>query len=163
MAKKKLTKKTVDRPLSERHFGVILEDIDSKLNLVVEGQGALDVKIDKVDEKLEDFKKEVNYKFDIVFEKFDEVDQKFDKVDQKFDEVDQRFDEVDQKFDEVDQRFDEVDQRFDEVDQRFDEVDQRFDEVTDELHVIRNELKEKVGRDEFVLLEKRVAALEKTR
>ena len=135
MAKKKLTKKTVDRPLSERHFGVILEDIDSKLNLVVEGQGALDVKIDKVDEKLEDFKKEVNYKFDIVFEKFDEVDQKFDKVDQ----------------------------RFDEVDQRFDEVDQRFDEVTDELHVIRNELKEKVGRDEFVLLEKRVAALEKTR
>ena len=156
MAKKKLTKKTVDRPLSERHFGVILEDIDSKLDLVVEGQGALDVKIDKVDEKLEDFKKEVNYKFDIVFEKFDEVDQKFDKVDQKFDEVDQKFDEVDQKFDEVDQRFDEVDQRFD-------EVDQRFDEVTDELHVIRNELKEKVGRDEFVLLEKRVAALEKTR
>jgi len=142
MAKKKLTKKTVDRPLSERHFGVILEDIDSKLDLVVEGQGALDVKIDKVDEKLEDFKKEVNYKFDIVFEKFDEVDQKFDKVDQKFDKVDQRFDEVDQ---------------------RFDEVDQRFDEVTDELHVIRNELKEKVGRDEFVLLEKRVAALEKTR
>jgi len=142
MAKKKLTKKTVDRPLSERHFGVILEDIDSKLDLVVEGQGALDVKIDKVDEKLEDFKKEVNYKFDIVFEKFDEVDQKFDEVDQKFDEVDQRFDEVDQ---------------------RFDEVDQRFDEVTDELHVIRNELKEKVGRDEFVLLEKRVAALEKTR
>jgi len=156
MAKKKLTKKTVDRPLSERHFGVILEDIDSKLDLVVEGQGALDVKIDKVDEKLEDFKKEVNYKFDIVFEKFDEVDQKFDKVDQKFDEVDQKFDKVDQKFDEVDQRFDEVDQRFD-------EVDQRFDEVTDELHVIRNELKEKVGRDEFVLLEKRVAALEKTR
>ena len=156
MAKKKLTKKTVDRPLSERHFGVILEDIDSKLDLVVEGQGALDVKIDKVDEKLEDFKKEVNYKFDIVFEKFDEVDQKFDKVDQKFDKVDQKFDEVDQKFDEVDQRFDEVDQRFD-------EVDQRFDEVTDELHVIRNELKEKVGRDEFVLLEKRVAALEKTR
>ena len=149
MAKKKLTKKTVDRPLSERHFGVILEDIDSKLDLVVEGQGALDVKIDKVDEKLEDFKKEVNYKFDIVFEKFDEVDQKFDKVDQKFDKVDQKFDEVDQKFDEVDQRFD--------------EVDQRFDEVTDELHVIRNELKEKVGRDEFVLLEKRVAALEKTR
>ena len=142
MAKKKLTKKTVDRPLSERHFGVILEDIDSKLDLVVEGQGALDVKIDKVDEKLEDFKKEVNYKFDIVFEKFDEVDQKFD---------------------EVDQRFDKVDQKFDEVDQRFDEVDQRFDEVTDELHVIRNELKEKVGRDEFVLLEKRVAALEKTR
>jgi GTP-binding protein EngB required for normal cell division len=98
----------------ERHFGVILENIDSKMDLVVEGRKALDKKIDKVDEKLEDFKKEVDYKFEIVFEKFDEVDK-------------------------------------------------RFDEVTGELRVIRNELKEKVDRDEFILLEKRVAALEKSK
>ncbi len=105
MAKKKLIKKAVAAPFSERHFGVVLEDIDSKLDLVVKGQEVLDIKIEKVDEKLEDFRKEVNYKFEVVFEK--------------------------------------------------------FDEVTDELRVIRNELKEKVGRDEFALLEKRVAALEK--
>lgn len=114
MAKKKLLKKAIAAPLSERHFGVVLENIDSKLDLVVEGQGALDVKIDKVDEKLEDFRKEVNYKFDVVFEKFDEIDT-------------------------------------------------QFSDVKDELHIIRNELKEKIGRDEFILLEKRVAALEKSR
>ena len=108
--KTKINKKELSVP--ERHFGVVLEDIDSKLDLVVEGVGTLDGKIDRHYGEFQEFRKEVDYKFNVVFEKFDEVDQ-------------------------------------------------RFDEVTDELHVIRNELKEKVGRDEFVLLEKRVMALEK--
>ena len=112
MAKKKINKKQLSP--SERHFGVILEDIDSKLDLIVDGHQALDKKIDKNHQEFQEFRDEVNYKFDVVFEKFDEVDK-------------------------------------------------RFDEVTDELHVIRNELKEKVGRDEFILLEKRVMALEKSR
>ena len=96
--KKKINKKQLS--VSERHFGVVLEDIDSKLDLVVEGQQSLDVKIDKNHKEFQEFRNEVNYKFDVVF---------------------------------------------------------------DELHLIRNELKEKVGRDEFVLLEKRVMALEKSR
>lgn len=79
--------------------GVLLEHIDSKLDLVIEGHATLDKKIDNIHVELTEFKKETNYKFDIVIE---------------------------------------------------------------ELHIIRNELKEKVGRDEFILLEKRVARLEKT-
>ncbi len=98
MVKKKINKKELFP--SERRFGVILEDIDSKLDLVVEGHKGLDKKIDIVDKKVNDLHEEMNYKFEIVF---------------------------------------------------------------DELHLIRNELKEKVGRDEFVLLEKRVMALEKSR
>jgi septation ring formation regulator EzrA len=148
-SKKLIGKSKKELPQTERHFGVILEDIDSKLDLVVEGHQVLD-------KKIEDFRGEVN-------EKFKEVDYKFEVVFEKFDEVDKKFDEVDKKFDEVDKRFDEVDKRFDEVDKRFDEVDKRFDEVAGELRVIRHELKEKVGRDEFILLEKRVAALEKSR
>jgi len=35
MAKKKLAKKAIVAPLSERHFGVVLENIDSKLDLVI--------------------------------------------------------------------------------------------------------------------------------
>lgn len=77
-----------------------MEDIDSKLDLVLEGHQALDKKVDGVSAELGDFRKEVDYKFEIV---------------------------------------------------------------VDELHVIRNELKEKIGRDEFVLLEKRVTQLEKMR
>ncbi|MEK7498846.1 MAG: hypothetical protein AAB611_03255, partial [Patescibacteria group bacterium] len=47
------------------------------------------------------------------------------------------------------------------VDRRFNEVDYKLEAMASGLHVVRNELKEKVGRDEFVLLEKRVMALKK--
>lgn len=49
------------------------------------------------------------------------------------------------------------------VDKGFEEVDRKFEMVFDELHLIRNELKEKVGRDEFIFLEKRVIALERAK
>ena len=84
----------------EGDLGVIMENVDSKLDLLVEGHHTLDKKIDQVDKKVDNLKTEMNYKFEVVF---------------------------------------------------------------DELHIIRNELKEKVGRDEFVLLEKRVLLLEKRR
>jgi len=86
--------------MNKNKKGVVLEDIDSKLDLVLEGHQVLD-------KKIEDFRKK--------------------------------------------------------VDERFNEVDYKFETVFDELHIIRNELKEKVGRDEFVLLEKRVMALEKSK
>ena len=99
-------KTTKKNPNKERRFGVVLENIDAKLDLVVEGHQVLDKKIDKNHQELKDFRSEVNYKFGVVFEK--------------------------------------------------------FDEVADELHLIHNELKEKVGRDEFIILEKRVAKIEKS-
>jgi hypothetical protein len=63
----------------------------------------------------------------------------------------------------VDQRFDAVDQRFDAVDQRFDGIDNELSVIKTELSLIRHELKQKVDRDEFKLLETRVARLEMAR
>jgi tetrahydromethanopterin S-methyltransferase subunit G len=51
------------------------------------------------DERLDDFAKHVDHRFD-------EVDHRFDEVDRRFDEVNRRIDEVDKKFD---KRFDLVD------------------------------------------------------
>lgn len=96
----KKTKKLTDSSDESRYFGALLENMDSKIDILVEGHRVLDGKIDKHYFEFQDFRNEVNYKFDVVF---------------------------------------------------------------DELHLIRNELKEKVGRDEFILLEKRVFALEKSR
>ncbi|OGY63063.1 MAG: hypothetical protein A2745_00250 [Candidatus Harrisonbacteria bacterium RIFCSPHIGHO2_01_FULL_44_13] len=93
-----MTKQSKDKKIEERYFGVILENMDSKLDLLVEGRQVSDKKIDRVDGKVDDFRKEVDYKFEVVF---------------------------------------------------------------DELRIIRNELKEKVGREEFALLEKKVLKLEK--
>ena len=41
------------------------------------------------------------------------------------------------------------------------ELKEDMADVKEELHIIRNELKEKIGRDEFVALENRVKRLEK--
>lgn len=56
-----------------------------------------------------------------------------------------------------------IDDLKNDMDKRFDEVDYKVETVFDELCIIRNDLKEKVGRDEFIVLEKRVFALEKSR
>ena len=48
-----------------------------------------------------------------------------------------------------------------EVNGRFGEVDYKLELIFGELGLIKNDLKQKVGRDEFVLLEKRVSHLEK--
>ena len=68
MAKKKINKKQIFT--SERHFGVLLEDIDSKMSLVLEGHQALDAKfskkIDKVDEKLKDIGGKINIHTEMI-------------------------------------------------------------------------------------------------
>lgn len=101
MVKKQNVKKQKEINFSTeiRQFGVVLERIDSKLDLAAEGHKTLDKKIDANHLEFKEFTKEVNYKFEVVF---------------------------------------------------------------DELRLIRNELKEKVGRDEFLILEKRVIKLEKS-
>ena len=58
----------------------------------------------------------------------------------------------------VDKKIDTLEKK---VDAGFKEVDYKFGVVFDELHLINNNLKEKVSRDEFMVLEKRVFAIEK--
>ena len=124
MIKKKINKKQLPSP--ERHFGVVLEDIDSKLDLLVEGYQGLNNKVE-------------------------ELDVKVDRLNSKVEELDIKVDAVDRKVDVLDRK----------VENLRTEMDYKFELTFDELRLIRNELKEKVGRDEFALLEKRIVALEK--
>jgi len=96
------SKKIKNESTEARHFGVLLEHMDSKLDLVIEGQHSLN------------------------------------------NSLNQRIDEIEDK-----------------VDTGFNEVDFKFGVVLDELQIIRNELKEKIGRDEFAVSEKRIFNLEK--
>ena len=50
--------------------GVLMEDLDAKLDLVLEGYSALDKKIDLHHEEFVGFREETNFKFGIVVEKF---------------------------------------------------------------------------------------------
>jgi len=62
-----------------------------------------DVRESWTDERLDDFRGEVNRRFD----KFEgEVDRRFDGVDKKFDKVDKRFDKVDHELHRINDRLD---------------------------------------------------------
>jgi predicted nuclease with TOPRIM domain len=58
-----------------------------------------------------------------------------DRLDEFARNVDRRFDEVDRRFDKVDERFDRVDHRFDRVDERFEKLEGRFDALMQGLLV----------------------------
>ena len=52
----------------DRHAGVLFEEMNGKFDALMETYDLLDNKIDRVDAKLEAFKQEVNFKFDLVFQ-----------------------------------------------------------------------------------------------
>jgi hypothetical protein len=86
--------KESNKETRQRHRGVLLEDLDSKLDILVEGQMALDVKMDRHYDEFRDFVSDTKFKFGIVFEKFDEVDGKFKIVFEKLGEMDDKFEVV---------------------------------------------------------------------
>ena len=72
--------------MEKAHLEVILESIDSKFDLVLEGHASLDRKIDALAQRTE--------------ERFDLVDFKIDTLNQKIDAVDER---LSKKIDDVDE------------------------------------------------------------
>jgi uncharacterized coiled-coil DUF342 family protein len=129
MAIKNKKKKTDNSKNEAHYFGALLENMDSKIDIMLEGHQVLDKKIVDLDEKF---------------------DKKIDGLDEKFESLNEKVDGLNEKFDKKIEDFRK-------------EVNYKFDIVFDELHLIRNDLKEKVGRDEFIFLEKRVAMLEKSK
>jgi len=119
MPKKQQNKKTQKPTL--KYLGVMLERMDSRIEIVLEGHAVLDGKIDVLDQKVETIDQKFGIKLGTLNDKIDAVNGGVEDIKT--------------------------------------EMNCKFDLVFDELHIIKNELKEKVGRDEFVLLEKRVSML----
>ncbi len=70
---KTIKRKKKDTPEKDRHFGVILEDINSKFSVLVEGHSALNAKIDKNHQEFREFREETNSKFKILGNSISEV------------------------------------------------------------------------------------------
>lgn len=65
-----------------------------------------------------------------------------------------------EKLEEHDQKFDAITEKLEEHDQKFDKIDETLEIIKLDIEFIKNELKQKVGRDEFAALERRVSLLE---
>ncbi len=77
MAKKVFKQK---HKITAGQFGTVLEDINDKFDFLVESHSALDAKIDKNHGEFKEFRKEVNFKFDLISKRFDGVDKNFKVV-----------------------------------------------------------------------------------
>lgn len=75
------------------------------------------------DERMDDFRDEVN-------RRFDDVDRRFDKFES---DVDRRFDGVDKRFDKFEG---DVDRRFDKVDHELGRINDRFDSLYRATYVV---------------------------
>ena len=131
-----------------------MEDIDSKLDLVLEGHRALDVKIDKNHEEFREFRKEANYKFGVLTEMTakNTEDIEIMKVDLHKNTEDIEIMKVDLHKNTKDIEIMKVDLHKNTEDIGMMKMD---------LHVIKDDLKEKVSREEFKIIEKRIDLLER--
>ena len=100
--------------------------------------GALEAKIDRLADTMNEKFAAVDENFKAVYARFDAVDLKFDAVNENFRAVYGRFDAIDAKFDAVNLKFDAVNDnfkavygRFDSIDLNFKATDTRFDTVDD--------------------------------
>lgn len=83
--KKKEIKKTKIKPrkkteMAENQFSVILEDINSKFDLMSEGFLGVDKRFDDLDKKVDDNQRETNSNFKTVFEYLSKIDDEIQSI-----------------------------------------------------------------------------------
>jgi len=118
-----------------RHFDVVAEDLKSEIQLVAEGVSLNAQKIDSNAQKLDSLTGQVA----LNTEKLDSLTGQVALNTEKLTEHDLRFDKIDD---------------------RFDKIDDTLGVIKLDIAFIKNELKQKVARDEFAVLERRVSMLE---
>ncbi len=74
--------------IAPAHWEVVLEDVNEKFDILVEGNKIL------------------NQRFDGLEQRFDGLEQRFDGLEQRFDVLEQRFDGLEQRFDGLANRVD---------------------------------------------------------
>jgi predicted nucleic acid-binding Zn-ribbon protein len=154
-----VNKKKINRerklPVTQRQFGVILEDINSKMDLVVEGHKMLDEKNDRA-----------HHEFD---KKIDGLDRRIDGLDRMIDGLDEKIDSVHQglggKIDRNYQEFlnfrKETNDNFKVIFEYLSRIDDELRSIKIEIRELKNSLSKKADLERLEVLERRVIDVEK--
>lgn len=144
---KKVEKSKKIKKVTSVYFGVILENMNDKLSLVLDGHSALDKKIDgHIKDTSENFKK-INTKFDYFAEATTE---NFKKVNDRLDKVD----------DKVDSFMEATTENFKSVFEYLVGIDDELKSIHMEIKELKNILHKKADLERLERLEKKVAQLE---
>jgi chromosome segregation ATPase len=132
-----------------RHFDVVAEDLKDNIKIIAEQVAANTEKLQEHD-----------LRFDKIDEKLQRHDLRLNKIEEKLQEHDSRFNKIEEKLQEHDSRFNKIEEKLQEHDSRLTKIDETLEVIKLDIEFIKNELKQKVSRDEFAALERRVAILE---
>ena len=132
-----------------RHFDVVAEDLKDNIKIIAEQVAANTEKLQEHD-----------LRFDKIDEKLQEHDLRLNKIEEKLQEHDSRFNKIEEKLQEHDSRFNKIEEKLQGHDSRLTKIDETLEVIKLDIEFIKNELKQKVSRDEFAALERRVAILE---
>mgnify|MGYP001570694385 CR=1 FL=1 len=89
------------------------------------------------------------------------ISNKVDNLEGKVDNLEGRFDNLEGRFDKLETKVDGIDARLIRVEDRLIKVEDRLIRVEDDVIEIKHKLSEKVDREEFNKMEKRMVKLEK--
>jgi len=106
---------------------------------------------------LEEYKKHTDKKFAETNRHFDVV---AERLEDKIGILSEQVTANTVKLEEHDQRFEQITKKLQEHDQRFDRLDETLNTIKLDIEFIKHDLKQKISRDEFAALEKRVSLLE---
>ena len=112
--------------LQKDHMMILLESIDSKMQITVETVCSLNDKIEGVEERLNCRIDQMDCILKVAIDEIATLHKKVDAVDKKVDAVDKKVDAVDKKVDAVDKKVDAVDRKVDAVDKKVDAVYQEL-------------------------------------
>ena len=135
--------------LPKEHFEVLLEDINGKFDFIAEHMSGHTTRLDKIDKKLESHDNQLV-----------KIEMHLKNHDDKFDKIEKHLKRHDDKFDKIDKKLTNHDKQFDKINTRLTKIEEDVAVIKLDIEFIKHELKQKVNRDEFSALEKRLSLLE---
>ena len=127
---------------TKRHFGIVAEDIKDKIKIVSEQVAVNTEKITAVERRLEGVSEQVAVNTE------------------KITAVERRLEGVSEQVAVNTEKITAVEKRLEGHDKRFENIDATLQIIKVDIEFIKNELKQKVSREEFAVLERRVSLLE---
>ena len=140
MEKKKIShKKTQKLPSSD---GMMLERLNDKIDLIIEGQDGTDSRIDQLSGR------------------FGRLEDKVIRLDIRSSITENHLVGLEGKIIELDGKFDGLNNKFDDLNGKFDGLDNKFYDLNGKFDDLAGDVRKKADREEVVALGNRVAKLE---
>lgn len=101
--------------MEKDHLEILLEDIRSKFDLVLEGHDALRQRMNRLAEESKERDDHLLFEIRTVNGRVDRVDSRLGRVEQKVDNLEVKVEKLEQKVDNLGQKVDRLDQKLDGV------------------------------------------------